>query len=206
MSLFHEHICKTELSFFFWCKPENVPKTNRMTLYIPPLNLGMVINSSSDNKEVIYRSGFPQPLNYPYIEETLNLKTIIYIGSEKTVTDEYKKFIEKNGYSFKVFEMSSVRDNDIHLKIKQIFELILNKENYPILIHSNKGKHRIGVITGLIRKVLLGWSISGIYQEYGIYTGNIKGEMDLEFINNFDFGDMNVDFDIDLLPSYLNYL
>ncbi|KAL6930962.1 related to Tyrosine-protein phosphatase-like protein OCA2 [Hanseniaspora guilliermondii] len=177
-----------------------------MNPYIPPLNLGMVINSSKDNNEVIYRSGFPQPLNYPYIEETLNLKTIIYIGSEKSVTDEYKAFITKNNYIFKIFEMSSVRDENLHLKIKHIFELILNKQNYPILIHSNKGKHRIGVITGLIRKVLLGWSISGIYQEYGVYTGNIKGEMDLEFINNFDFGDLNVDFDIDQLPSYLNYV
>lgn len=177
-----------------------------MIPYIPPLNLGMVINSSKDNTEVIYRSGFPQPLNYPYIEETLNLKTIIYIGSEKSVTDEYKAFIKKNNYSFKIFEMSSVRDDNLHIKIKHIFELILNKQNYPILIHSNKGKHRIGVITGLIRKVLLGWSISGIYQEYGVYTGNIKGEMDLEFINNFDFGDLNVDFDIDQLPSYLNYV
>ena len=165
-----------------------------MIPYIPPLNLGMVINSSKDNTEVIYRSGFPQPLNYPYIEETLNLKTIIYIGSEKSVTDEYKAFIKKNNYSLKIFEMSSVRDENLHIKIKHIFELILNKQNYPILIHSNKGKHRIGVITGLIRK------------EYGVYTGNIKGEMDLEFINNFEFGDLNVDFDIDQLPSYLNYV
>ncbi|XBW38662.1 hypothetical protein QEN19_004250 [Hanseniaspora menglaensis] len=177
-----------------------------MKMYIPPLNFGMVINSSNESKEIIYRSGFPQPLNYSYIKETLNLKTIIYFGKKKDITKEYQLFTEENGYNLIVFEMESVRDDNINKIMQDMFSLVFNKENYPILMHSNKGKHRIGVVTGLIRKIILGWSITGIYQEYSIYTGNVKGEMDLEFINNFDFSDIKIDLDLERLPSFINYV
>lgn len=175
-------------------------------MYIPPLNFGMVINSSDDSREIIYRSGFPQPMNYSYLKETLNLKTIIYFGKKKDITDEYREFTEENGYNLIVFEMNSVRDENINEIMQNMFKLILNKESYPILMHSNKGKHRIGVVTGLIRKIILGWSITGIYQEYGIYTGNVKGEMDLEFINKFDLSDVKVELDLEKLPSFINYI
>lgn len=175
-------------------------------MYIPPLNFGMVINSSDDHKEIIYRSGFPQPMNYSYLKETLNLKTIMYFGKKKDITEEYREFTEENGYNLIVFEMNSVRDENINEIMQNMFKLILNKESYPILMHSNKGKHRIGVVTGLIRKIILGWSITGIYQEYGIYTGNVKGEMDLEFINKFDLSDVKVELDLQKLPSFINYI
>lgn len=63
---------------------------------------------------------------------------------------------------------------------------IVDRANYPILIHSNKGKHRVGVVVGIIRKLLQGWSTTGIYQEYDIFSGGLKGQVDLEFITMFD--------------------
>ncbi|KAH3673194.1 hypothetical protein WICMUC_003812 [Wickerhamomyces mucosus] len=69
---------------------------------------------------------------------------------------------------------------------------ILNIDNYPILIHSNKGKHRIGVLVGIMRKLLQGWSITGIFNEYDKFAGG-KGESDIEFIECFEPRGLKVD-------------
>lgn len=69
--------------------------------------------------------------------------------------------------------------------ILKALEIIINTKNYPILIHSNKGKHRIGVLVGILRKLLQGWSITGIFDEYDKFAGG-KGESDIEFIEMFE--------------------
>ncbi|KAH3901301.1 related to Tyrosine-protein phosphatase-like protein OCA2 [Saccharomycodes ludwigii] len=169
-------------------------------MYIPPLNFAPIINSSND---LIYRSGFPMPLNYPFISETLHLKTIIYIG-EKTETDlpiEYKNFIKREKIQFYYIPMETTMDPNAQQNMENMLKLILDKRNYPILMHSNKGKHRIGVAAGIIRKILQGWCISGIYQEYSIFTGNLKGEVDLEFITGFM--PTNVKVDKRYLPEFV---
>lgn len=48
-----------------------------------------------------------------------------------------------------------------------------------MLVHSNKGKHRAGVLVGCMRRVLMGWSLAATNAEYGRYSGE-KGEADLE--------------------------
>lgn len=45
-----------------------IPRPN----YVPPLNFSLV-------EDGIYRSGFPMPINYPFMKQ-LKLKTIIYVG------------------------------------------------------------------------------------------------------------------------------
>lgn len=63
--------------------------------------------------------------------------------------------------------------------MRQALEVILDKRNHPLLIHSNKGKHRAGVLTACVRKLLMGWSLAATFAEYGRYAGE-KGEADLE--------------------------
>ena len=96
--------------------------------------------------------------------------------------------------------MESCTDDGIQEKLDSILRIILNVENYPILIHSNKGKHRVGVVVGIIRKLFQGWSIAGIYQEYGIFSGGMKGEKDLEFITMFE---TNLTVDKNKLPGFV---
>lgn len=48
-----------------------------------------------------------------------------------------------------------------------------------MLVHSNKGKHRAGVLVGCMRRVLQGWSLAATHAEYDRYAGE-KGEADLE--------------------------
>ncbi|KAG7908405.1 hypothetical protein KL905_001845 [Ogataea polymorpha] len=153
--------------------------------YVPPINFATV---ESD----LYRSGHPQPINFEFLD-TLNLKTIIYIG-DKTDNYDYYKWIAGHAgdrtISFRFFKMkppstfgTSHMFND-EVALNTVLNLVANRENYPILIHSNKGKHRVGVLVGLIRKFLQGWSLSGTFDEYAKFARE-KGEGDLEFIETF---------------------
>ncbi|CDK28048.1 unnamed protein product [Kuraishia capsulata CBS 1993] len=151
---------------------------NKRPHYVPPINFAIV-------EDGIYRSGHPQPNNFQFLS-TLKLKTIIYLG-DKTDNYDYYRWIKDQEVSFKYLKMKpSVEPfmyNDENSLVSAL-NLIANVDNYPILIHSNKGKHRVGVFVGLMRKLLQGWCMSGIFDEYGKFAGE-KGEGDLEFVEIF---------------------
>lgn len=163
--------------------------------YIPPLNFSPVVSTDVS----LYRSGYPMPLNYPFIKDQLHLRTIIYIGDKKEFSEEYTKFLESENINDHRIFMDSCRDKDIDDKINQVLRLVLDIDNYPILMHSNKGKHRVGIVVGIIRKLLQGWSTAGIYQEYGIFSGGLKGDVDLEYITMFE---TNLQIPKDKLPMF----
>ncbi|KAH3687979.1 hypothetical protein WICPIJ_001041 [Wickerhamomyces pijperi] len=162
--------------------------------YVPPLNFSLVEDS-------IYRSGHPMPINFPFLE-TLNLQTVIYLG-DKTDNLEYYEFLSQRGINFIYIPMKSSSEpftmNDPHA-IHQALKIILNSKNHPVLIHSNKGKHRVGVLVGIMRKLLQGWSITGIFTEYDKFAGG-KGDSDVEFIESFEPRGLIVD--KSNLPSFV---
>ena len=164
--------------------------------YIPPLNFSLVIS----REVLLYRSGFPMPINYDFIRKQLHIKTVIYLGNEKEIADEYTAFLASEKINFVFVPMESCRDPDIDEKIRKVLLLVLNADNYPMLIHSNKGKHRVGLVVGLIRKLLQGWSMAGVYQEYGLFSGGLKDDADLEFITMFEC-DLLVD--KDKIPKFV---
>lgn len=104
---------------------------------------------------------------------------------DKEILPEYQQFLEQESIKFHHIRMTSTKDPDIQKEMETVLRLVLDVENYPILIHSNKGKHRVGVAVGIIRKLLQGWSMTGIYQEYDLFTGGQKGDIDLEYITMF---------------------
>lgn len=69
--------------------------------------------------------------------------------------------------------------------MKHALEVLLDERKHPVLIHSNKGKHRAGVLVACLRKLLMGWGLAATFAEYGRYAGE-KGEADLEFIELFN--------------------
>ncbi|CUS23988.1 LAQU0S13e00782g1_1 [Lachancea quebecensis] len=150
-------------------------------VYIPPLNFAPVVSTEVS----LYRSGYPMPLNYAFIADQLHLRTIIYVG-DKELSEDYNKFLTQHKIQYHFVHMNSCRDDNIQEQMDKVLRLIVDRANYPILIHSNKGKHRVGVVVGTIRKLLQGWSTTGIYQEYDIFSGGLKGQVDLEFITMFD--------------------
>ena len=178
--------------------------------YVPPLNFSLV-------EDGIYRSGFPMPINYPYLE-LLGLKTVIYLGDVENddkkknediskkrknpgeadkkdeydigeITENYKRWISSTDVQFHHLEIRTPKepfiDKSMQLQantsLATALQLILDRRNYPMLIHSNKGKHRIGVLIGLVRKLFQGWCLSGIFEEYNKFAMG-KSDLDLEFI------------------------
>ncbi|CEP62153.1 Oca2p LALA0_S04e09032g [Lachancea lanzarotensis] len=150
-------------------------------VYIPPLNFAPVVSTEVS----LYRSGYPMPLNYPFIADQLQLKTVIYVG-DKEISEDYREFLASQSIVYEYVHVESCRDANIKEHMDQVLRKVLDKHNYPILIHSNKGKHRVGVVVGIIRKVLQGWSTTGVYQEYDIFSGGLKGGVDLEFVTMFE--------------------
>ena len=62
---------------------------------------------------------------------------------------------------------------------------VLDRNNHPMLIHCNKGKHRTGCLIGCLRKVQ-GWAFSSIVDEYIRYSKPKSRMMDQQFIELFD--------------------
>ena len=98
------------------------------------------------------------PLNYPFIADQLHLRTVIYVG-DKEVSEEYREFLAEQNIEYHFAHMQSCRDANVHEQVDKVLRVVLDRSNYPILIHSNKGKHRVGVVVGIIRKLLQGLSL-----------------------------------------------
>ena len=166
--------------------------------YVPPLNFALV-------EDGIYRLGFPMPINYPFLDD-LGIKTIVYLGDlgmpltrkEKKkdkhgtveIMQAYEQWIETETlikFHKLLFESPQepftfvLAETQAHQLLQAALQLMLDKDNFPMLVHSNKGKHRIGVLVGLMRKMLQGWLLAAIFDEYEKYAMG-KLEYDLEFI------------------------
>lgn len=162
-------------------------------VYVPPLNFAVVENG-------LYRSGHPLPINFGFLKR-LNLKTVIYLGDRED-QHEYYSWVNLSQLQFHYIHTPSSTepfvDHDRQV-IVQALLILLDKRNFPILVHSNKGKHRVGVLVGVMRKMLQGWSLSGIFHEYVKFAGG-KGEADLEYIEIFS---QPVQFDPRYKPDWL---
>lgn len=167
----------------------------RQQLLVPPLNFALVA-------EDVYRSGHPLEVNYPFLTN-LGLRTIVYIGDRKESDNEgYKAWANGQNINWIHFYEKSAKEpfteND-KLVIKKTLEIILDSRNLPVLVHSNKGKHRVGVLVGVMRMLVHGWSLATIFDEYIKFAAG-KGDADLEFIEMFD---EPVEYDVNYAPSFL---
>ncbi|GMM38823.1 Oca2 protein [Saccharomycopsis crataegensis] len=148
-------------------------------IYVPPLNFSVV-------EDGIYRSGHPIKINFDFLAR-LNLQTIIYLGDKEDQCDYYR-WLKNQNIKFHYIKTESSSEPFVMNNpdsIVKALNLIVDKKNFPILVHSNKGKHRVGVLVGIMRKILQGWSLSGIFDEYVKFAGG-KGEADLEFMELFN--------------------
>lgn len=69
--------------------------------------------------------------------------------------------------------------------VAEIIAVCMDSANHPILIHCNKGKHRVGCIVGIIRR-LQQWSLTSIFDEYRRFAGVKFRVADQQFIELFD--------------------
>ncbi|KAI5957916.1 hypothetical protein CANMA_004348 [Candida margitis] len=174
---------------------------------VPPLNFSLVedgIYRSGFPMEINYP--FLQQLNLKTIIYLGDLGHETLSPSSSTIKKKKKKKKDKDG-STEIFNQyvnwinnqneitfhnlliessqepfNKSQENEQSLaSLTTALHLILDKSNYPILVHSNKGKHRTGLFIGLMRKLLQGWCLSGIFEEYEKFAMG-KFEYDLELI------------------------
>jgi tyrosine-protein phosphatase SIW14 len=164
------------------------------TLYIPPLNFGLV-------QPGVYRSGFPIKLNFPYMTK-IGIKTIIYISPEPYL-DKNLEFYQNNGITIKQYSLEGNKEPFIAYPEESIAKVIvdiLDKRNHPVLIHCTRGKFRTGVIVGCLRKMQF-WSLTAIFDEFRRYGGPEIRMLDQQYIECFDPN--NVVYSEEYKPSWI---
>ncbi|KAI9179022.1 tyrosine-protein phosphatase siw14 [Blastocladiella emersonii ATCC 22665] len=149
------------------------------TVLVPPLNFAMVASG-------VYRSGYPNRKNFAFLR-TLGLKSIVYLDPEEYRPDNVE-FVTAEGIT--VFQYAVKGNKEPFQEIDEAdvrgaLERLLDPANRPILIHCNKGKHRIGCVVGCLRK-LQRWSMTSIFDEYRRFAGEKIRIADQEFIEVCD--------------------
>lgn len=143
---------------------------------VPPNNFSMV-------EDGLYRSGFPEPSNFPFLE-TLNLKSIIYLCPEP-YPEEHWKFLESHNIRLFQFGIEGTKDTVPEEVISQALRILIDVRNYPVLIHCKRGKHRTGCVVGCLRK-LQNWCLSSVFEEYQRFAGTKSRDTDKKFMETYD--------------------
>ncbi|CEJ81783.1 hypothetical protein VHEMI01894 [[Torrubiella] hemipterigena] len=142
-----------------------------------PLNFGVVIPG-------VYRSSYPKPPDYDYIRG-LKLKTVITLVKKDELDEELRSFTVQNGIMHKRIYMQGTKKEAIPLStMTSILEIMLDRQNHPVLLHCNQGKHRTGCVVGVARK-LSGWSLPTVLDEYKSYAEPKIRDCDLDYITEF---------------------
>lgn len=134
----------------------------------------------------IFRCSYPQVSHFAALEG-YGFKTIVTLVSGET-PPETQAFITKHGITHHMIHVVANKDPEIyasHETITSILRFMLNRENHPILIHCNKGKHRTGCVSAIFRRCT-GWSLDACIAEYEKYAYPKARELDKSFITRFD--------------------
>ncbi|KAK0706983.1 tyrosine phosphatase family-domain-containing protein [Lasiosphaeria miniovina] len=142
-----------------------------------PINFGVVVPG-------VYRSSFPQTEDHLFIKG-LKLKTIVTLV-QKDFPQGYEAFMHANGIKHHVVDMKGTKKEEISMTtMKTILRLVLRRENHPLLIHCNHGRHRTGCVVGIIRKAS-GWDLTKIIDEYKQYAEPKIRDCDVKYITRFE--------------------
>ncbi|KAM0428616.1 hypothetical protein ACHAPT_006977 [Fusarium lateritium] len=142
-----------------------------------PHNFGVVVPG-------VYRSSFPKSHDFEYIKG-LKLKTIVTLVRKEEFDHDLEMFVAREGIRQVIFNMKGTKKEAIPLKtMKSILSIVLDKANYPLLIHCNHGKHRTGCVVGVVRKVA-GWDVQSVVAEYKSYAEPKSRECDIEYLSAF---------------------
>ncbi|XP_073308960.1 inositol diphosphatase DSP1-like [Primulina huaijiensis] len=148
-------------------------------LFLPPLNFSMVDHG-------IFRSGFPDTPNFPFLE-TLGIRSIIYLCAEP-YPEANMQFINAN--KIRLFHLGIEGSKEPYVNIpedtiRRALEVLLDESNRPLLIHCKRGKHRTGCLVGCLRK-LQNWCLASIFEEYQRFAADKARVSDQRFMEVFD--------------------
>ncbi|XP_049392050.1 tyrosine-protein phosphatase DSP3-like [Solanum stenotomum] len=142
-------------------------------------------NFSAVEDNCIYRSGLPQPSNFPFLQ-SLNLRSIIYLCPEP-YPEENLEFLRINNIKLFQFGIDGTKEPSSMSSsaITEALKVITDVRNHPVLIHCKRGKHRTGCLVGCLRK-LQNWCMSAVVEEYKHFAGTKWRETDVKFLEKYD--------------------
>ncbi|ANB13932.1 putative tyrosine protein phosphatase OCA1 [Sugiyamaella lignohabitans] len=157
---------------------------------VPPLNFALA-------ERQLYRSGQPAPINFPFLRG-LNLKTIVWLAVEDP-SDAFLGFADNNEIEFHhlglVTEGGNPWDQLTESSIVSALDIIMNVNNYPLLVCCGMGRHRTGTVIGCLRRVQ-GWNFASISDEYRRFVGAKGGRVLIELhIEAFDTKSVHINLD-----------
>ncbi|KND93994.1 Tyrosine-protein phosphatase SIW14 [Tolypocladium ophioglossoides CBS 100239] len=142
-----------------------------------PANFGVVVPG-------VYRSSYPKPDDYGFLQ-SLKLKTVLTLVKREELDHEFESFTTDNGIRQVIFNMKGTKKEAIPVAtMASILELVLDRQNYPLLLHCNHGKHRTGCVVAVVRK-LSGWALHNVLDEYKTYAMPKIRECDVDSISAF---------------------
>ncbi|KAJ3185812.1 hypothetical protein HDU85_001181 [Gaertneriomyces sp. JEL0708] len=153
--------------------------TPRAKPLVPPLNFAMVAPG-------VYRSGYPNRKNFPFLQK-LGLKSIMYLAEDDYFPETLTFLADHN---IKIFHVRIGGNKEPFGEIDQklisdALVNVLDTRLHPILIHCNKGAHRVGCLVGTLRK-LQNWSMTSSFDEYKRFAGSKIRIADQEFIEVYN--------------------
>ena len=163
-------------------------------ILVPPLSFAMVEDS-------VYRSGYPNKRNFPFLKK-LGLRSIMYLSDDE-YSQENLDFLKE--HNINIFHIRISGNKEPFQEIDQAdvvtaLQLLLDTRNHPMLVHCNKGRHRVGCIVGCLRK-LQSWSMASLFDEFRRFCGSNKMQIaDQEFIEVFD---SEVQYDLKYAPDWI---
>jgi protein tyrosine/serine phosphatase len=111
----------------------------------------------------LYRGGQPTEKGFRYLKDR-GIKTIINLRAED---NSEKAIVEKLGMNYiqlpidEVLPWSKMPDG----AISTYFDLIGNRENYPIFFHCRRGADRTGAFAAMYRIAMQSWNPKKAYDE-----------------------------------------
>ncbi|EMT64735.1 hypothetical protein FOC4_g10007418 [Fusarium odoratissimum] len=146
-----------------------------------PHNFGVVIPG-------VYRSSFPRSHDFEYLKG-LGLKTIVTLVRKEELDHDLETFVQREGIRQVVFNMKGTKKEAIPLgTMKAILSIVLDKSNYPLLIHCNHGKHRTGCVVGVVRKIA-GWDAESVGAGYAEPKAR---ECDVNYLDDFQVSSLGI--------------
>ncbi|KAL6864528.1 tyrosine phosphatase family domain-containing protein [Trichoderma novae-zelandiae] len=142
-----------------------------------PVNFGLVIPG-------VYRSSYPKKEDFGFLKG-LKLKTIVTLVKKDEPDPDLEAFVAANGIQQVIFNMKGTKKEPIPPStMAAILEIVLDRQNYPLVIHCNHGKHRTGCVVAAVRK-LSGWKLERALDEYKSYATPKIRECDVDYITSF---------------------
>jgi protein tyrosine/serine phosphatase len=133
-----------------------------------------------------YRASYPQAAHFSALVP-LKLRTIItLVGS--TIPADYAAFMTDHGITHHHLPILANKDPDNYSPdslINEVLTLLLDRDNYPLLVHCNNGKHRTGCVVACFRTIT-GWTNAAVVAEYEHYSYPKSRQLDRDFIARFD--------------------